>query len=63
MIIKGGKQKLEKIPPFVGHQKFHAIQRANLIFKDENYYRQHGWTESPQQGYIWITSSSASNGS
>jgi Pyrimidine dimer DNA glycosylase len=41
------------LPVWWGDERLHANHRANLIRKDPGYYGQHGWGESPVQGYHW----------
>jgi hypothetical protein len=42
------------IPPFIGNEKFHSSHRANLLKKDPIYYSKYGWTENPQDPYVWL---------
>lgn len=41
------------MPPWLGDPAFHASHRANLLRKDPDFYRQYGWTDSPDLPYIW----------
>lgn len=41
------------LPPWLGREDFHASHRSNLLRKDEQYYGQIGWTESPDMEYVW----------
>lgn len=34
-------------------ERLHSSMRANLLRKDERYYRRYGWTEEPMEGYAW----------
>ena len=42
-----------EMPPWLGDPELHASHRANLLRKDPVHYGQFGWTEEPQEGYIW----------
>lgn len=42
-------------PPWLGNAEFHASHRAALLFKDENFYRQFNWSETPKLDYVWPT--------
>jgi hypothetical protein len=42
-----------EIPHWLGNEAFHSSHRSNLIRKDPEYYSQFGWTEGPDQEYIW----------
>lgn len=44
------------LPPWLGDPAFHASHRANLLRKDPIYYRQFGWSESPDLPYVWPVS-------
>jgi hypothetical protein len=35
------------IPLWLGNEKFHSSHRSCLLYKDEKWYSQFGWTESP----------------
>jgi hypothetical protein len=52
-IVDIDKSKLS-LPPFIGDKEFHATHRANLLYKDSDFYGKHGWSETPCVGYIWI---------
>jgi hypothetical protein len=41
------------IPPFIGNEKFHSSHRANLLKKEPDFYNQYGWTENPEDPYVW----------
>lgn len=41
------------MPPWLGRDDVHASHRANLTRKDPDHYGQFGWTEEPQEGYVW----------
>ena len=40
-------------PTWLGDESFHASHRANLIRKDPEYYRSHGWTDDETIELIW----------
>jgi hypothetical protein len=40
-------------PAWLGDEAFHASHRANLLRKDPDFYGQFGWTENPEDPYIW----------
>jgi hypothetical protein len=42
------------LPPFIGNERFHSSHRANLLKKDPEFYSQYGWTENPQDPYVWL---------
>ena len=42
-----------EMPPWLGDPAFHASHRANLLRKNPEFYSRYGWTESPDQPYIW----------
>ncbi len=42
-----------QMPTWLGNEEFHSIHRANLIRKDPEFYLKYGWTEQPDQGYLW----------
>lgn len=42
------------VPNFVGNEKFHSSHRANLLKKEPEFYYQYGWTENPQDPYVWM---------
>jgi len=42
------------IPSFVGNERFHSSHRANLLKKEPDFYNQYGWTENPQDPYVWM---------
>jgi hypothetical protein len=48
--VQRGSVKGEK--PSFGPM-LHASMRANLLRKDERFYRRFGWSEAPQEGYDW----------
>ena len=41
-------------PNWLGFERFHSSHRANLLRKDFNYYTDHGWTENPENPYVWL---------
>lgn len=43
-----------KFPHWLGNERFHSSHRANLLRKDSEYYSKHGWTENPEDPYIWM---------
>ena len=42
------------LPNWLGNEKFHSSHRANLLRKDYGYYSSQGWTENPDDPYIWM---------
>lgn len=42
------------VPPWLGDEDIHASHRANLLRKDPDWYGKFGWTEEPQNGYVWV---------
>lgn len=42
------------VPNFVGNERFHSSHRANLLKKEPEFYNQYGWTENPQDPYVWM---------
>lgn len=43
------------LPWWFGMEDFHASHRAALLFKDQQYYGQFGWQETPELKYVWPT--------
>ena len=43
-----------KFPHWLGNERFHSSHRANLLRKDSEYYSKHGWTENPDDPYVWM---------
>lgn len=41
------------MPPWLGREDVHSSHRANLLRKDPTHYGALGWTEDPQEGYVW----------
>lgn len=41
-------------PPFIGNERFHSSHRANLLKKEPEFYNKYGWTENPQDPYVWL---------
>jgi hypothetical protein len=41
-------------PKWFGNNKFHSSHRANLLKKEPEFYSKFGWTENPQDPYIWM---------
>jgi len=42
-----------KLPWWLGDDEFHSSHRAALLLKNPDYYGQFGWSETPQNCYIW----------
>ncbi len=42
-----------ELPDWFGHEDFHASHRANLLRKEIEYYKDHGWNEDPKEPYLW----------
>lgn len=42
------------LPPFIGNERFHSSHRANLLKKEPEFYSKYGWTENPQDPYVWM---------
>jgi hypothetical protein len=42
------------LPPWVGVEFFHSSHRANLLRKDYDYYVKNGWSEDPEDPYVWL---------
>ena len=42
------------LPHWLGNEEFHSSHRANLLRKDYGYYSAQGWTENPDDPYIWM---------
>ena len=40
-------------PHWLGDEKFHALHRGTLLFKNYEWYSQFGWEEEPKYEYIW----------
>jgi hypothetical protein len=43
-------------PLWIGLEKFHSSHRKALLWKNQSYYNQFGWSEIPEYNYIWPTS-------
>lgn len=41
------------MPWWIGFEPFHSSHRANLLRKDLDFYKLHGWKEDPEDPYIW----------
>jgi len=41
------------LPDWIGYEEFHSSHRANLLRKDFDFYSKFGWTENPEDPYIW----------
>ena len=48
------KDDMLTFPHWLGNEKFHSSPRANLLRKDYEYYSQFGWTENPNNPYVWL---------
>lgn len=48
-----GYMEMYDAPKWYGVEGFHESHRANLLRKDPEHYGQFGWTEEPQEGYLW----------
>ena len=44
------------LPHWLGIEEFHSSHRSNLLRKDSEYYFKHGWTEDPNDPYVWMDS-------
>ena len=42
-----------QMPPWLGDERVHSSQRANLLRKNPKWYGQFGWAEQPVEGYFW----------
>jgi hypothetical protein len=42
------------LPDWFGFEDFHSSHRANLLKKEPDFYSQYGWSENPQDPYIWL---------
>ena len=42
-----------EVPTWIGNKDFHASHRSNLLRKEFDYYKQHGWDEDPEDPYMW----------
>ncbi len=40
-------------PSWLGDSDFHRSHRSNLLRKDEEWYRQFGWSEPTDLDYVW----------
>ncbi len=40
-------------PPWFGDEAFHASHRSNLLRKDQLFYSQYEWSETPDLPYVW----------
>ena len=52
LLSLAGKHKL---PDWWGNEALHSSHRANLLRKDALWYGQHGWTDNPEDEYVWPT--------
>jgi hypothetical protein len=41
------------LPAWWGDAAVHSSHRANLLRKDPEHYGVFGWTEDPEEGYVW----------
>ena len=48
------KDDMLTFPYWLGNKEFHSSHRANLLRKDYEYYSQFGWTENPNNPYVWL---------
>lgn len=42
-----------EMPWWIGEDKIHKSHRSNLLRKDFEYYSALGWTENPEDPYVW----------
>ena len=42
-----------QMPTWLGLKRFFASHRSNLKRKEEFYYHNYGWNESPDVSYLW----------
>jgi hypothetical protein len=42
-----------ELPTWIGMDRFHASHRSNLLRKNPEFYRHHGWIEPSNLPYIW----------
>ena len=42
------------LPHWLGDDEFHSSHRSNLLRKDFEYYTKHGWTDNPDDPYVWM---------
>lgn len=42
------------MPAWLGNEAIHSSHRANLLRKDYTFYSKFGWTDNPNDGYIWL---------
>jgi hypothetical protein len=42
-----------ELPSWVGNEDYHASHRANLLRKEIEYYKDHGWKDDPKDPYLW----------
>lgn len=42
-----------ELPPWIGDRALHASHRSALLRKDPEHYGQHGWTDDPEDPYVW----------
>jgi integrase len=42
------------LPHWLGNEEFHLSHRSNLLRKDFDYYSKHGWTDNPEDPYVWM---------
>jgi hypothetical protein len=38
----------------LGNEEFHSSHRANLLRKDFECYTKQGWTDNPDDPYVWM---------
>lgn len=44
-----------EMPAWLGRDDFHSSHRGRLLAKDQEWYSQWGWSETPSEEYIWPT--------
>ena len=53
MVLINSDEKSVEFPDWLGYEAFHASHRANLLRKDFEFYTKYGWTERPEDPYLW----------
>ena len=41
------------MPEWLNYSEYHSSHRANLMRKDSQYYGNYGWTDNPEDPYVW----------
>lgn len=54
MKLENVKEDEIVIPSFIGNERFHSSHRANLLKKEPEFYTKYGWTENPEDPYVWM---------